>query len=79
MDSVADDEIVQLNTLEEHDRMAHPMHIHDVPFQSLEREVAAETTEEWETIRDEGWKDSVFIGPGERVKLLMKFKLPSEA
>ena len=79
MDSVADDEMVQLNTLEGNDRMAHPMHIYDVPFQTLEREVTAETIEGWETIRAEGWKDSVFIVPGEHVKLLMKFELSSEA
>lgn len=49
------------------------------PFKTLEREVAAEITEGWETIRGEGWKDSVLIVPSERVKLLMKFELSSEA
>lgn len=111
MDAVADDEIVQANTLEvwefinvvnegetdamegghaghdmgnmnmgevkTEDQMAHPMHIHGVQFQILERTVNEAFQEGWETVSagyvDEGWKDTVLLMPGERVKLLMRF------
>lgn len=107
MDAVADDEIVQANTLEvwefvnvvndgqmggmaghnmghmgggdglTEDQMAHPMHIHGVQFQVLERTVDDSFREGWETVSagyvDEGWKDTVLLMPGERVKLAMRF------
>lgn len=92
MDEVADDEIVQLNTLEawefinelnpgeemEQMGMVHPMHIHGVQFQVLERQVLPELAMGWDSVRegyvDEGWKDTVLVMPGERVKLLMRFE-----
>jgi hypothetical protein len=59
------------------DQMAHPMHIHGVQFQVLERIVDDAFRDGWETLRngfvDEGWKDTVLVMPGERVKLLMRF------
>lgn len=108
MDAVAEDEIVQANSLElwefvnvvngggmgsmpghdmgnmggtddvmTEDQMAHPMHVHGVQFQILERTVDDAFREGWETVSagyvDEGWKDTVLLMPGERVKLLMRF------
>lgn len=113
MDAVADDEIVQANTLEvwefinvlnegatvamegghgghdmgnmntgngevrTEDQMAHPMHIHGVQFQILERSINEGFRKGWESVSagyvDEGWKDTVLLMPGERVKLLMRF------
>lgn len=59
------------------DQMAHPMHVHGVQFQVLERIVDDAFREGWETVSagyvDEGWKDTVLLMPGERVKLLMRF------
>lgn len=59
------------------DQMAHPMHIHGVQFQVLERTIDDAFREGWESVRegyvDEGWKDTVLLMPGERVKLLMRF------
>lgn len=59
------------------DQMAHPMHIHGVQFQVLERTVEDAFRDGWETVSagyiDEGWKDTVLLMPGERVKLLMRF------
>lgn len=59
------------------DQMAHPMHIHGVQFQVLERIVDDAFREGWESVRegyiDEGWKDTILLMPGERVKLLMRF------
>jgi blue copper oxidase len=105
MDAVAEDEIVQANSLElwefanlingapmanmeghdmggdadvlTEDQMAHPMHIHGVQFQVLERMIDENFREGWETVSagyvDDAWKDTVLLMPGERVKLLMRF------
>lgn len=60
------------------EEMAHPMHIHGLQFQVLERQVRPEMAAGWETVRagyvDDGWKDTVLVMPGERVKLLLKFE-----
>ena len=58
------------------EEMAHPMHIHGVQFQVLDRQVRSEMRAGWETVSaglvDEGWKDTVLMMPGERVRLLVK-------
>jgi FtsP/CotA-like multicopper oxidase with cupredoxin domain len=60
------------------EEMAHPMHIHGVQFQVLGREIRPELAAHWQTVRagyvDEGWKDTVLVMPGERVKLLLKYE-----
>ena len=80
MMAVAEDEIVHL-----HDTMAwewinntpipHPMHMHNVQFQVVQRTVPA--TSSYATINqglvDTGWKDTVLVWPGERVKIAMTF------
>ena len=97
MNAVADDEIVQADTLEvwefvnvvnggdsgnditsvSEDQMAHPMHIHGVQFQVLDRHVGAAYREGWNSVSagyvDEGWKDTVLLMPGESVRVLMRF------
>jgi len=86
MEGVAAEEIVKLNSLEawefdnlteSMDVMAHPMHVHGVQFQVVERQVRPALAAGWETVRagyvDEGWKDTVLLMPGERVKILLKF------
>jgi FtsP/CotA-like multicopper oxidase with cupredoxin domain len=59
------------------DFMAHPMHIHGVQFRVIGRQIAEAQRAGWETLQagfvDEGWKDTVLVMPGERVKLLMRF------
>ncbi|MCU0501177.1 MAG: multicopper oxidase domain-containing protein [Anaerolineae bacterium] len=58
--------------------MAHAMHLHAGQFQVLERQVLPELKAGWNSVKDglvdEGWKDTVLLMPGERVKLLMKFE-----
>lgn len=58
--------------------MAHPIHIHGGQFQVIGREVLPELRAGWEGVKDgyvdEGWKDTVLVMPGERVKLLMAFR-----
>lgn len=59
------------------DFMAHPMHIHGVQFQVVERQIADAQRAGWATLKDgyvdEGWKDTVLVLPGERVKVLARF------
>lgn len=95
LEEVALDEIVKLNTLEvwefvneqnpneamEKMGMVHPMHIHGVQFQVIDRQMLAPALiAGWDSVRegyvDEGWKDTVLIMPGEQVRLLLRFDLP---
>lgn len=59
------------------DFMAHPMHLHGVQFQVVERQIAEAQRAGWETVKDgyvdEGWKDTVLVMPGERVKIAVRF------
>jgi blue copper oxidase len=84
---IAANEVVQLNTTEVWElannstggmmgmSMIHPLHIHGLQFQVLERQGGIAG---YETVRDgyldEGWKDTVLLMPGERIKLLMRFE-----
>ncbi|MEM7531460.1 MAG: multicopper oxidase family protein [Chloroflexota bacterium] len=58
--------------------MPHPMHIHGVQFQVLQRIVPAGKEEAWTSLRqgyvDVGWKDTVLVMPGERVQVIMRFE-----
>ena len=92
MEGVAENEIVKLGSLEvwefvneqnpnemmERMGMAHPMHIHGVQFQVVQRDVLVpELKAGFDSVRegyvDEGWKDTVVVMPGERVRLLVRF------
>lgn len=57
--------------------MAHPFHMHGVQFRVIGREVDPAYQAGWEAVRagftDEGWKDTVLVLPGERVRLLVPF------
>jgi blue copper oxidase len=59
-------------------RMPHPMHVHGLQFQIVDRQVESDAAGDWESVRhgyvDEGWKDTVLVMPGERVKILLKFE-----
>ncbi|HEY0742295.1 MAG TPA: multicopper oxidase domain-containing protein [Chryseosolibacter sp.] len=69
------DETVQAGTTEiwEFDNMMgdeiHPMHIHGVQFQLLERIGGRNQI----MPAEKGWKDTVLLMPGEKVKVIMKF------
>jgi len=82
MEQVAPDERVAMNTLEVWEfinegggmgmmsgmDMPHPIHLHGLQFQVLQR---------WGVMHegyvDEGWKDTVLLMPGERVRVLVRF------
>jgi FtsP/CotA-like multicopper oxidase with cupredoxin domain len=57
--------------------MAHPMHIHGLQFRVIERQ-GPRFDSNYNVIRpgfvDEGWKDTVLVWPGERVRLLLRFE-----
>ena len=56
----------------------HPMHIHGVQFQVLDRQVNRQNRADYEALSagfvDEGWKDTVLVWPGEQVRLLVGFE-----
>lgn len=89
MEKVARDERVKLGDIEEWRfrnpasgnmgiLLPHPMHIHGLQFQIVERIVADRYRPTWSTVSagfvDEGWHDTVLVMPGEEVRLLMKFE-----
>jgi FtsP/CotA-like multicopper oxidase with cupredoxin domain len=82
MQAVANDEKVRMNTHEVWEfinagggmgmmggmNMPHPIHLHGKQFQVLERQGAI-----LDGYVDEGWKDTVLLMPGERIRLLVSF------
>src|SRR5699024_10467357 len=82
MTAVAPDEVVKLDTTEAWEfindsgmmTMAHSMHVHDLQFRVLERRHGESGGGVSGGYVDQGWKDTVLVMPGDRVKLLMRFK-----
>ncbi len=87
MDEVAEDEKVRIGTSEIWEfannssigmLMAHPMHIHNVQFKIIERIPPATQSLVAQQIRagfvDEGLKDVVQVMPGERVRVLVRYR-----
>ena len=88
MESVAPNETISLGAKEVWEfvnlgggmmgmRMAHPLHLHGRQFRVLSRQVDPRVSQGWESLRDgftdEGWKDTVLVMPGERVRVLIHF------
>lgn len=88
MNEVAPDEIVRLGSTEIWEfvneasmgmmgSMPHPLHVHGVQFQVIDRRVHPSMVEAWRSVSggyvNEGWKDTVLVMPGERVRVLMRF------
>ena len=81
MNSIAPDEMVYKNVpiaweWINSSPIPHPMHIHNVQFQVLKR-TPPSSTSTYSTVNqgflDTGWKDTVLVWPGERVKIAMNF------
>ncbi|HFC11544.1 MAG TPA: multicopper oxidase family protein, partial [Anaerolineae bacterium] len=57
--------------------LPHPIHMHGESFQVIERSIDNNGRAAWEDLSagfvDEGWKDTVLVMPGERVKVLRRF------
>jgi FtsP/CotA-like multicopper oxidase with cupredoxin domain len=58
-------------------RLGHPMHVHGRQFRVLSRHVEPARLDDWHTLNegfvDEGWKDTVLVMPGEKVRILLQF------
>lgn len=58
--------------------MAHPIHLHGQQFQVLSRTIGAEEAEDYATVKDglmsSGWKDTVLVMPGEKVRIIKPFE-----
>lgn len=58
--------------------MAHPIHMHGQYFQILSRTIETGESEDYATVKDGfiegGWKDTVLVMPGERVKVIKPFQ-----
>lgn len=87
MEAVAPDELVRLGAEEvwEWDNSAstmmqvpHALHVHLVRFKVLERLIAPRQAAAYakvsEGLLDEGWKDTVLVMPGERVRVGLRFE-----
>ncbi len=84
MTEVADDEMVMLGDTEawewiNNSPIPHPMHIHNCSFQIVGRDTSS-VPSGYATIKDglvdSGWKDTVLVWPGEKVKVAMTFLPP---
>lgn len=57
--------------------MPHSMHVHGLQFRVIGRSVSSRFARGHETVKagliDEGWKDTVLVMPGERVRILLGF------
>jgi FtsP/CotA-like multicopper oxidase with cupredoxin domain len=82
LDAVAPDEYLPFEQLEVWDfinqsMIAHPMHIHNIQFNIIDRQSSMSGSANYQTMRagfvDDGWKDTVLVMPGERVRILVKF------
>ena len=89
MEGVATDETVRLDTAEIWEfrndaetgmmgMMAHAMHVHGLQFRVLERSVEPRFSSGRNSVSagyvDVGWKDTVLVMPGERVRMLLRFE-----
>ena len=93
MTEVADWERVKLNTTEVWEftnsgssggrmggmmQMPHPVHIHGLQFQIIERDVSQVSPSVWNSMKDgfidDGWQDIFLLLPGMRVKVALKFE-----
>lgn len=58
--------------------MPHSMHVHGLQFRVIKRSVSSSHARGYDTVKaglvDGGWKDTVLVMPGERVRVLMRFE-----
>lgn len=58
--------------------MAHPIHLHGQQFQVLSRTIGMGEAEDYATVKDglvsAGWKDTVLVMPGEKVRIIKPFQ-----
>lgn len=59
-------------------QMPHPIHLHQVQFNILERDTSEMDEEVWNSVKDgfinDGWQDTVLLMPGMKIKIIMRFE-----
>lgn len=59
-------------------RMPHPVHLHGLQFQIIDRDISGVSVDSWETVKDgfvdDGWQDTFLLMPGMKVKIALKFE-----
>lgn len=59
-------------------QMPHPIHIHQVQFNILERDTSDMDREVWNSVKDglidEGWQDTVLLMPGMKIKIILRYE-----
>ncbi|MFO8235694.1 MAG: multicopper oxidase family protein [Bacteroidales bacterium] len=59
-------------------QMPHPVHIHGLQFQVIDRDISGVSPSAWETVKDgfldKGWQDTFLLLPGMKVKVIMRFE-----
>jgi FtsP/CotA-like multicopper oxidase with cupredoxin domain len=61
-----------------HMQMPHPVHIHGLQFQIIERDISEVDPEVWNAVKegfvDKGWQDTFLLLPGMKVQVIMRFR-----
>jgi len=59
-------------------QMPHPVHLHGLQFQILERDISQVDPGTWNSVKygflDKGWQDTFLLLPGMKVRIIMRFK-----
>ena len=59
-------------------QMPHPVHIHGLQFQIIDRDISGVSSSSWETVKDgfldKGWQDTFLLLPGMKVQVIMRFE-----
>lgn len=59
-------------------RMPHPVHLHGLQFQIIDRNVSGVSADSWNTVKDgfvdNGWQDTFLLMPGMSVKIALRFE-----
>tara|TARA_R110002050_G_scaffold122873_1_gene241428 strand:- start:1202 stop:2788 length:1587 start_codon:yes stop_codon:yes gene_type:complete len=59
-------------------RMPHPVHLHGLQFQIIDRDFSGVSADSWGTVEDgfidDGWQDTFLLLPGMKVKIALKFE-----
>jgi hypothetical protein len=59
-------------------QMPHPVHMHGLQFQIIDRDISGVDPSVWSTVEDgfidKGWQDTFLLLPGMKVKAIMRFR-----
>jgi len=59
-------------------QMHHPVHIHGLQFQIINRDISGVDPASWHSVKDgfldKGWQDTFLLLPGMKAQVIMRFK-----